>query len=333
MKIEFVPLFLTYFISIFSLIFAKDIDVKTKCKRNPNRSIKSSAHELHSSSKIADRHNIVPGGNINPFKSAIINSKKLISDDLNCDICDCDSNRRNSHFDVCDLIFLSKNFNNQLRAIKLENIELETQNQKYSIELALKQPLNDYIEQLTLNLDLRNQKLQSEQAQFQFHQDQSNLIEYYQSNFVYFPIDFQIPTLNFSFTNYKTIFEVADNPRPDGVNNSTKVGRFRKTGLQAKSSIILSTTIDFSVMKRIKMNFFSSTNGIKVELIFLNPTWGGDGFKTFKFSTKVNEWEELIFDFVRVPLTQDNYQQIDFCFDMVITNNGTYYIDNLVQYL
>ena len=59
-----------------------------------------------------------------------------------------------------------------------------------------------------------------------YEQDQ---VSYYQSQFLYFPINFQSTVLNYYYFFYDSnaVITIKNNPSKDLINNSTKVAQFQ----------------------------------------------------------------------------------------------------------
>lgn len=143
------------------------------------------------------------------------------------------------------------------------------------------------------------------------------------------PVDFQgdAPPFN-GFGG--TAFSVVDNPASGGINTSTRVGKYVKgtEGSWAGIETMLSAKLDFSEKNFMKYKVYSPVTGralFKLE--------AADGSATpvevFVNVTKVNEWEDLSFDFSAVPA--DTYNKIAMFLDFDNNAGGTFHIDDIRQ--
>jgi hypothetical protein len=153
--------------------------------------------------------------------------------------------------------------------------------------------------------------------------------------------DFETPpyTLsNFVYLNNDntTDFEVVDNPDPDAINPSNRVGEYEQDAQAGIYHLIyhdLDAPIRFNGDKRIRMKVHMDHIGTvtaKVET-FGNPV---PGIEVTLPNTKVNEWEELEFDFSAVPDTAEGrYFRFTLFFDITTTGTGSTvvsYFDDIV---
>ncbi len=149
------------------------------------------------------------------------------------------------------------------------------------------------------------------------------------------PLDFESTTLNYVFTNFGgTNTLVAANPHVTGIDVSSKVGALNKTGgaqTWAGSFIELSSPIDFSVMKKIKMKVWCPQTGIVVKMKLENFNDNTINSERDANVTTANGWQELTFDFTGISLT-NTYQRVVVFFDFGVAGNGTtYYFDDIKQ--
>ena len=131
-------------------------------------------------------------------------------------------------------------------------------------------------------------------------------------------------------------FEVVDNPKPSGINTSGKVGKFIKASDGAPyagmySSPDLESPIDWKGVKTVQAKVLMNHIGnftVKVE----GSATGAPPLELPVPNTKVNEWEELSFNFAAVP-DNGEYKRITLFFDLGIDATGqdvTSYFDDIV---
>ncbi|MBL6444737.1 PKD domain-containing protein [Fulvivirga sp. 29W222] len=143
------------------------------------------------------------------------------------------------------------------------------------------------------------------------------------------PVDFEgaLPPFNgFGGSTYQVI----DNPDASGINTSAKVGEYVKgtDGNWAGIETALDAKIDFSTLNLIKYKVYSPVAGkalFKLESVDGSAT----PVEVFADVTKVNEWEELIFDFSGTA--SNTYDKIAIFLDFDNNNGGTFYIDDIRQ--
>lgn len=139
------------------------------------------------------------------------------------------------------------------------------------------------------------------------------------------PLDFQSPTINYSFTDFGGgAVTVINNPQVNGINTSTKVGRMVKNAPEVwgGSFITLSSPIDFSANKVFRMKVFSPRVGAKVLLKVENATDGSVSFEKETASTVANAWEDLVFDYSAIN-TANSYQKVVLIFDLGTAGDGS----------
>ncbi len=131
-------------------------------------------------------------------------------------------------------------------------------------------------------------------------------------------------------------FEVVNNPNATGINKSSKVGKFVKAsdGLPFAgmySDPNLESPIDWKGVKTVRAKVLMDHIGnfaVKVE----GSATGAPAFEIKVPNTKVNEWEELSFNFAAVP-DNGEYKRITLFFDLSIDATGTdvtSYFDDIV---
>ena len=156
------------------------------------------------------------------------------------------------------------------------------------------------------------------------------------TNPVVLPIDFESSTINYAFNNFGggdgDGVKVIDNPDPNDVNSSSKVGEYTKvegSETWAGTSIILNENIDFSSTLAIAVDVHAPQAGIPV--MFKVEKEGDQGvFAELIQNTSVaNEWETLVFNLVDV-VPNENYSIIAIFFNFETPGTGeTYYFDNI----
>lgn len=144
-----------------------------------------------------------------------------------------------------------------------------------------------------------------------------------------FPIDFEgdVPPFN-GFGG--SVYQVVDNPDAAGINTSAKVGEYVKgtEGNWAGIETTLDAKLDFSTNTLIKYKVYSPVAG---KALFKLESADGSAtpVEVFADVTKVNEWEELTFDFSSAA--SDTYDKIAMFLDFDNNNGGTFYIDDIRQ--
>ena len=151
------------------------------------------------------------------------------------------------------------------------------------------------------------------------------------------PLDFDIVGQTYSFINFDGgQASVVDNPDASGINTSSKVGKMVKNPGQpwGGSVIALTSPIDFSANKIMRMKVHSPRVGAKVLLKVENLSDGGINFEKEVSTTTSNEWEELVFDYRAIDASK-SYSKIVLIFDNGTVGDGgsnfTFYFDELKQ--
>jgi hypothetical protein len=125
---------------------------------------------------------------------------------------------------------------------------------------------------------------------------------------------------------------VIDNPQKSGINTSEKVAQVVRNGgtTWAGSYLTLNNKIDFTNLGFISMKVFSPKAGMPV--LFKLEGDVGPSEVSIK-TTKVNEWETLIWNFTGKP--SNVYNKLVFMFDFGIVGNGsansTFLVDDIKQ--
>lgn len=140
------------------------------------------------------------------------------------------------------------------------------------------------------------------------------------------PVDFETVASPFNGFGGST-FAVADNPDASGANTSAKVGKTDK-GVEVWAGIetILAEKLDFSVNNTFKIK----VNAPKTGVVRFKIEDKDDNTKFVEVDaniTKVNEWEELTFDFSGTP--SDTYNKIALFFDFGSADQNTFYFDDI----
>lgn len=150
---------------------------------------------------------------------------------------------------------------------------------------------------------------------------------------VLLPLDFESPTLNYSFVNFGGAFtSVENNPSIGSANGSSKVAKLTKgngSETWAGSFIELSSPIDFSTLQKIKMKVWSPQSGIVVKMKLENAANSNINTEVDVTNTISNGWEELTFDFTGIN-GSNNYQKIVVFFNFGNSGAGlSYYFDDI----
>ena len=147
------------------------------------------------------------------------------------------------------------------------------------------------------------------------------------------PIDFEDPTLNYSFVDFGNAQStVIPNPDPSGVNTSSTVAqsvKFSGSEVWAGSFLTIDEPVDFSSLNNIAVDVWTSEVGEVVKLKLENSA-NPDINTEVDMTTTVNQgWETLIYDFSASDLSQD-YDRVVIFFDFGNVGDDTsYYFDNI----
>ena len=151
------------------------------------------------------------------------------------------------------------------------------------------------------------------------------------------PLDFETAGQTYTFINFDGgDATVIDNPQKNTINTSSKVGKMVKNAGQVwgGSLIQLSSPIDFSVNKIMRMKVYSPRVGAKVLLKVENATDGSINFEKEVSTTVANQWEDLAFDY-RTINTANSYSKVVLIFELGTagdgTSNFTFLFDDLRQ--
>lgn len=147
------------------------------------------------------------------------------------------------------------------------------------------------------------------------------------------PLDFESPTLNYSFVNFGgASASVINNPDITTANNSAKVARMVKgngSETWAGAFIELSEPINFASMQKIKIKSWSPAAGKTIRMKLENSTNSNVFLEVDRTTTVANAWEELVFDFSGVN-NANNYQKVVLFYDFGNAGTGSnYYFDDI----
>lgn len=153
------------------------------------------------------------------------------------------------------------------------------------------------------------------------------------SNPLLLPIDFESTTQNYEFINFGGAeSSVVANPDISEGNMSARVGQlFKSDGSEvwAGSFLELGEPIDFSQNQQISIKTWSPQAGIPVLMKLENATDSEIFLEVQQTNTVANEWEELIFDFSTLDLSQE-YHRVVIFFDFGTNGTGVnYYFDDI----
>jgi len=153
------------------------------------------------------------------------------------------------------------------------------------------------------------------------------------SNPLLLPIDFESTSQNYAFANFGGAeATVVDNPDMSEGNMSARVGQLTKTDgseVWAGAFLEIGEPIDFSEFQKISIKTWVPQAGIPITLKLENAADDQVFVEVQQTSTTANAWEELIFDFSGLDLSQD-YQKVVLFFDFGTAGNGaTYYFDDI----
>lgn len=149
------------------------------------------------------------------------------------------------------------------------------------------------------------------------------------------PIDFESETVDYTFNNFGggegAGVPIVDNPAPNTVNDSPKVGQYTKvqgSEVWAGTSALLNENIDFSSTTTIAVDVYSPEAGVPV-LFKIEQEGNPDVFvESTKNTTVANEWETLTFTLPEA--NQNDYTIIALFFNFNTSGTGeTYYFDNI----
>ncbi|GGD95380.1 hypothetical protein [Planktosalinus lacus] len=150
------------------------------------------------------------------------------------------------------------------------------------------------------------------------------------------PIDFESETVNYAFFNFgggeALGVPVVQNPAPNNVNSSAKVGQYTKVSgseVWAGTSATLNENIDFSSTQTIAIDVYSPQAGIPV-LFKVEKEGDGSIFaESTQNTTVANQWETLTFNLTDIN-PAESYSVIALFFNFGTSGaDEDYYFDNI----
>lgn len=148
-----------------------------------------------------------------------------------------------------------------------------------------------------------------------------------------FPVTFEVPVAVNGFGAAQGA--IVANPDMSGINTSANVARMIKpTGSEtwAGVAVPLTSPVDFSVKKKIKMKVWSPAAGIPVLLKIEKHNDNSVFIEKTVNTTVANQWEELTFDYTGLIDDTVNYQMAVVFFNFGVSGDGSsYYFDDLTQ--
>lgn len=151
------------------------------------------------------------------------------------------------------------------------------------------------------------------------------------------PLDFETAGQTYNWVNFDGGgTTIVNNPQSGGINTSAKVGRMVKSAGQVwgGSVLTLSSPIDFSANKVMRMKVYSPRVGAKVLLKVENSANGAQNFEQEVVTTVANKWEDLTFDFRSIN-SANAYNNVVLIFELGTmgdgTSNFTFLFDDLRQ--
>ncbi|MCG9791019.1 hypothetical protein [Flavobacterium algicola] len=150
------------------------------------------------------------------------------------------------------------------------------------------------------------------------------------------PISFESTNLTYAYGNFGgATTTVIANPKIEGSNTSAKVSALVKSAgseVWAGGALDLDNSINFAIMKKIKIKVWSPKAGIIVKLkLEKKVASDATSVEVDATSTVANGWEELTFDFPTI-VNANAYQRVVLFFDFGNAGTGTtYYFDDIIQ--
>lgn len=147
------------------------------------------------------------------------------------------------------------------------------------------------------------------------------------------PVNFESTTLNYAFSDFGgAATSVIDNPHPEGINTSQRVGQSVKTpGAEgwAGTALTLDEDIDFSAGQYFRIKVWSPAASTPVLLKLENIADANIFYEVQESTTVAEEWEYLTFNFSGADMAQA-YSKVILFFNFNINGNGeTYYFDDI----
>lgn len=149
------------------------------------------------------------------------------------------------------------------------------------------------------------------------------------------PVNFESSSIPYVFSDFGgNLASVENNAVSGGINTSSRVGKIIKGNgalTYAGSILGLSSPIDLSTNKKIKMKVWSPASGITVKMKLENQTNSNLNIEVDATTTVSNAWQELTFDFAAAN-NANNLQKVIIFFDFGALGNGaSYYFDDIIQ--
>lgn len=148
------------------------------------------------------------------------------------------------------------------------------------------------------------------------------------------PIDFENSDVNYNFISFGGAeLSLIDNPDPNGINPSTKVGQLFKMAnseVWAGGLLQLPQAIDFSTADQFSVKVWSPKSGIPVRLKVENDTDAGVFFELDATTTTSNEWETLTYDFSGIDKNNSYHKVVIFMDFGNAGDDSNYYFDDFV---
>lgn len=146
------------------------------------------------------------------------------------------------------------------------------------------------------------------------------------------PITFEAPNVTYTMVDFDGgTTSLLPNPDVSGINTSTTVLQMVKNVGQpwAGSKLTLSSPIDFSALNTFKMKVHSPRANCPV--LFKLEGAGGAAVERTAFTTAINTWEELSWDFTGVA--SNTFTDLVFIYDLGVVGDGganfTFYQDDI----
>ena len=152
------------------------------------------------------------------------------------------------------------------------------------------------------------------------------------SESIVLPVNFEANDVSYNFVDFGgAVTTVVDNPDMTG-NTSMKVAQTLKTDgseVWAGSFIEISEPLNFSAFKKVRLNVWSPKAGITVKLKVENAADGNIAAEVDMVTTTSNAWEEILFDFSGIDVSQ-SYSKVVVFFDFGNNGDGSvYYFDGI----
>jgi len=148
------------------------------------------------------------------------------------------------------------------------------------------------------------------------------------------PIDFENAEVNYNFISFGGAeLSLIDNPDPNGINPSAKVGQLFKMAnseVWAGGLLQLPQAIDFSAADQFSVKVWSPKSGIPVRLKVENEGDTGIFFELDATTTTSNEWETLTYNFSGIDKNNSYHKVVIFMDFGIVGDDSHYYFDDFV---